>query len=93
MKKYLDEDSSGHIGIKCTEVFYDWHYTNTNGEEYGYRSTTPSANRETASKIIYHEPLGAGDQHYADIFYEDGRVTRVFNLDAVNFVGIDNDRK
>ena len=36
-------------------------------------------------KIEYHEPVGNGDCHYCDIYFEGGTISRVFNLNEVVF--------
>lgn len=35
--------------------------------------------------IEYHEPQGDGDAHYCDVKFSDGRNTRVFRPDEVEF--------
>lgn len=35
------------------------------------------------TSIEYHEPLGDGDRHYADIYYSDDTIVRHFNIDSV----------
>ena len=37
------------------------------------------------TKIEYHAPLGEGDQHYCDIYYDDGDVVRMFRPDFITF--------
>ena len=37
------------------------------------------------TQIEYHEPMGEGDQHYCDIYYDDGDVVRMFRPDFITF--------
>jgi len=37
-----------------------------------------SINMDTVEKMIYHTPMGSGDQHFVDVFYHDGEVHRIF---------------
>lgn len=55
-------------------------YTKEKGEFYEQYSTQDNMVKE----IIYHEPQGTGDCHYADIFYIDGTL-REFNLITIGF--------
>jgi hypothetical protein len=40
---------------------------------------------EGIDKIEYHSPMGEGDKHYCDVIYSNGKIKRVFNLNAVVF--------
>ena len=36
-------------------------------------------------EIVYHTPMGEGDAHFVDIFYENGEVHRYFNPNHVSW--------
>ena len=36
-------------------------------------------------EIMYHTPMGEGDAHFVDIFYENGEVYRYFNPGYVSW--------
>ena len=40
---------------------------------------------EHVKEIKYHTPLGEGDKHFVDIYYTDGRCSRMFSIDYVRF--------
>ena len=60
-------------------IIFDWAYTNENGIEYldyviGERSVI---------KIEEHRPDGEGDKWFYDIYFENGAVERIFNINSV----------
>lgn len=88
-------------GTLVKEIAYDWFYSAENGEEvcramvgdiYCYPTHSggwhemPMPEAYKADKIVYHEPRGEGDRHYADIYKPDGTVIRTFNLSSVTFM-------
>ena len=36
-------------------------------------------------KIEYHPPRGEGDRHYVDIYLGNKKITRVFDISAIDF--------
>lgn len=36
--------------------------------------------------IIYHTPIGEGDRHFIDVFIDNKRVYRQFNIDEVSWL-------
>lgn len=62
-------------------VITKWSHSNEAGEEFcQYRVGFHSVVR-----IDYHEPKGEGDQHYADVYLEDGRMLREFRPTTIEF--------
>ncbi len=62
-------------------IITNWYATPENGEEYiQYRIGSGEVGR-----IDYHEPKGEGDQHYADIHFNDGHMLREFRPTTVEF--------
>lgn len=35
------------------------------------------------TELIYHEPLGEGDRHYVDSYFDNGEIVRHFNFDSI----------
>ena len=40
---------------------------------------------DVIKEIKYHAPLGEGDKHFVDIYYIDGRCSRMFSIDFIRF--------
>lgn len=76
------------MGIKkCVSVFkvYDYKYRIEEkhyeaGEKYG---------GEIVKKIDHHFPMGEGDQHYCEVYFENGDKIIVYRPDEVEFEGSD----
>lgn len=45
------------------------------------------------TKIGYHSPMGEGDQHYCDIYFDDCSVVRMFRPDFVTFESVEGEGK
>ena len=39
----------------------------------------------TIDDIVYHTPMGEGDSHFVDVFYDDGSVTRMFDIQRLSW--------
>lgn len=40
---------------------------------------------EDVSEIKYHTPRGDGDRHFVDVYYNNGRSYRYFNIESIGF--------
>jgi len=62
-------------------VITKWYASNENGEEYcQYR-----VGSNHVVRIDYHIPKGEGDQHYVDVYRDDGRILREFHPTTIEF--------
>ena len=62
-----------------TRVDYNWGFSNENGEECSYYEV----GYKGVQKIKYYEPTGTDNQHFCDVFSDNGTTERVFNINRV----------
>ena len=62
------------------QIECDWFATSENGEEY---CTFTLGETSGLKDIKYNSCFVEGDRHYADLYFEDGRIVRTFNLSRV----------
>ena len=67
--------------LKVKAIIIDWFYSIENGEEY----TSMRVGSTGVKEIKYHIPMGEGDKHFCDVYYEDGSVIRKFNINSIEF--------
>lgn len=63
-----------------SELIYNWFFTNE-GQEHN----TYTVGKHGVTQIIEHQSKGDGDRWYYDVFFDDGRMERIFNPNKVTF--------
>lgn len=67
--------------VNVNRVQYNWFASDK--FHYGEHSECEEVGENRVVEITYHESQGEGDSHYCDIFFENGKMERVFNLNKV----------
>jgi len=62
-----------------TGINYNWYHTNEHGEEFDYANI----GEHGVNFIKEHIPKGEGDKWFYNVFYDDGHIERVFNINKV----------
>jgi len=76
--------------MKVKSVLVNW-FATQEGEEYTNIKIGDRWKAKTGTKavveILYHYPMGEGDKHYIDVKFDDGSMSREFNINSIDFVG------
>ena len=72
--------------MKINAINYNWYSTPENGEEFQNATVGILYGNKKCDGITEHPCAGEGDKWYYDIYYSDGTMDRIFNVNKVFFV-------
>lgn len=68
--------------MKITELIYNWHQYPQGGEDWSIYTVGKGGVKE----IQEHSAAGEGDKWFYDVFFDDGRMERIFNPNKITVI-------
>ncbi len=76
-KEYIE---SKMMNAEIKSIIFNW-FTTDQGASYQIREVGTGG----VERIVEHEARGEGDKWHYDVFYEDGTIERIFNVNYAVF--------